>query len=130
MNRTPSILIIDDDDDIRNAMVELLSEEGYRVLFARNGLEALALLRNGEFAPGLILLDMMMPVMDGTQFRSEQLKDPTLAAIPVVLVTADARPFEKLKELGAQGCLRKPIELEDLFKIARTFCGSPVAEAL
>ena len=129
--RTAAILVVDDDDDIRRSVVETLEDEGYRVVTARNGQEALDLLRNSLPAPSLILLDLMMPVMDGRQFRAEQLKDPALAPIPVVLVTAHAFATQEARELTPHGHLEKPFELRDLLKIAERFCGPPAGgEAL
>jgi len=82
------VLIVDDDDDIREALTDTLEDNGFRVLTAVNGLEALRLLRTGPVAPAVILLDLMMPVMDGYGFLAEQQQDPQLAAIPVAVITA------------------------------------------
>ena len=87
---------------------------GYDVATAANGQEALDQLRSGPGLPSLILLDLMMPVMDGWQFRDEQKQDPALSAIPVVVVSADGRVDEKASALGAAAYLRKPVEIEDL----------------
>src|SRR5262245_23155992 len=81
------VLVVDDDEEIRNALTEFLSDEGYGVVSASNGREALASLREGVH-PSVILLDLMMPVMDGWDFRAEQLRDPGLRDIPVVVITA------------------------------------------
>jgi CheY-like chemotaxis protein len=105
------ILIIEDDEELAPILSEALSEE-YRVEIARNGEEGLAAARRER--PDLILLDLMMPVMDGWQFREEQKKNPALASIPVVLITADGRAPEKAKDLGTAGHLKKPISLERL----------------
>ncbi len=84
-----SVLLIEDDSLTRGAMRMVLEWEGYRVVCASNGQEALDLLRRGE-RPSLILLDIAMPVLDGRQFRQEQEKDPALASIPVVVVSGTA----------------------------------------
>ncbi len=84
-----SVLLIEDDSLTRGAMRMVLEWEGYRVVCAYNGQEALDLLRRGE-RPSLILLDIAMPVLDGRQFRQEQEKDPALASIPVVVVSGTA----------------------------------------
>src|SRR6476646_6367807 len=78
------ILIVDDDKDVRSALAELLEGEGYAVAGAHNGHEALQLMRAG-LHPAVILLDLMMPVMDGWDFRSEQQRDPAFAGVPVVI---------------------------------------------
>jgi CheY-like chemotaxis protein len=103
------VLIIEDDEDLAPVLSEALSEKGYRVEVARNGEEGLAAAHRER--PDLILLDLMMPVIAGWQFREAQLKVPELASIPVVLITADGRALEKAKELGTAGHLPKPISL-------------------
>jgi CheY-like chemotaxis protein len=82
------ILIVDDDVDILDALTDTLRDRGFEVLTARNGFEALALLRTIEVTPAVILLDLMMPVMDGYTFLEERRKTPRLAAIPVTILTA------------------------------------------
>src|SRR5512132_4356371 len=94
------ILIVEDDVDVRDALMQVLEFEGYRVTGASNGEEALAALRAGG-RPSLILLDLMMPVMNGSQFRAAQLADRALAAIPVIVLSADAGLEEKASRLGA-----------------------------
>ncbi|MCC6556244.1 MAG: response regulator [Polyangiaceae bacterium] len=107
-----TILVVDDDQDIRETLTELLQEEGYSVARASHGREALAMLREGS-NPSLILLDLMMPIMDGWQFRAEQQSDPALASIPVVVISAMGKD-EKIAALGAAQLLKKPIRLEQL----------------
>src|SRR5947207_15447872 len=82
------ILIVEDDFDIREALTQILEDEGFQVRCASNGREALEVATSGP-APRLILLDLMMPVMNGWQFRAEQLKDPRLAEVPVLVISAD-----------------------------------------
>lgn len=100
-----AVMVVEDDASIREAVAEILAFEGYEPFVARNGAEALLALRRDGLSPALILLDLMMPVMNGWQFRAEQLRDPALSRIPVVVmsasdpdgITADARvskPFE------------------------------------
>jgi CheY-like chemotaxis protein len=110
------ILVVEDDADIRHALMELLNEEGYQVDGAGNGLEALAALRGGP-RPDLILLDLMMPIMDGWQFRSAQRKDPSLAAIPVVLLTAMPEAQRRAEQLQALVCVEKPVHVPELIDI-------------
>jgi CheY-like chemotaxis protein len=112
------ILIVEDDFDIREALTQILEEEGYVVRGASNGREALDV-ANDE-VPKLILLDLMMPVMNGWQFRAEQLKDPRLASVPVIVISADPQVQPKAASLGAAGLLRKPISLDDLLQAVKT----------
>jgi CheY-like chemotaxis protein len=112
----PLVLLVEDDDDIRNDLGALLEEEGFDVLTAAHGGEALSILRGGA-RPDVILLDLMMPTMDGWTFRAEQLADASLSAIPVLLLTAAAA--DETRTLGAQGCIQKPIRLEHLFSEVR-----------
>jgi CheY-like chemotaxis protein len=107
------ILIVEDDVDIREALTQILEEEGYAVREAGNGREALELMRSGP-VPALILLDLMMPVMNGWQFRAEQLKDPRIAGVPVLIISADPHVQLSADTLGVKALLRKPIALDDL----------------
>src|SRR3954462_14953231 len=90
MSKGGRILVVDDDADVREGIAIALADEGYDVLAAQNGADALAMLRNlgGEAPPEAILLDMTMPVMDGATFRERQLEDPRLASIPVIFCSA------------------------------------------
>jgi CheY-like chemotaxis protein len=104
-----SVLVVEDDDLIRGAMRMVLEWEGYRVSCAEDGRQALDLLRTGE-RPACILLDLMMPVLDGWSFRKEQQQDPDLAAIPVVVVSA----IEAKDSPQADGHVQKPFQPEEL----------------
>jgi CheY-like chemotaxis protein len=108
----PPILVVDDDTDLRETLGELLSEEGYDARLFENGRRALEFLRRGE-RPKLILLDLMMPEMNGWQFREEQLRDAELKDIPVVVMTA-SRGFEGNNAISAQEILYKPVGLGEL----------------
>ena len=119
------ILVVDDDDDVRDTIVQCFTDEGYQVSGARHGQEALEKLRDGSTLPCVILLDIMMPVMDGRAFRAAQLLDPRLCDIPIVVVTANANLGEMEAELKTSGALRKPVSLKQLFKIAEQYCGAP-----
>ncbi|MFN7133326.1 MAG: response regulator [Myxococcales bacterium] len=115
------VLVVEDDFDIREVFLQVLSEEGYRVAGACNGREALELLRsNGR--PHVILLDLMMPVMSGWQFRDEQQRDPELSDIPVVVVSAHEVAREAAQALGVRECLRKPVDLDQLVGIVDQYC--------
>lgn len=122
------VLIVEDDDDIRDAMSETLHLEGHRADCAGNGREALEMLRQQDRPPTcVILLDLTMPIMDGWEFREEQRKDGRLSSIPVVVITADSEAAEKASQMQAAAFLRKPIRGEDLVRTVESFCakGSP-----
>lgn len=112
-----SILIVDDDFDIREMMAQVLEDEGYRPVAVANGREALEYLRRSPDRPSLILLDLMMPVMNGWEFRNEQKKDPLLASIPVVVVSANCRD----QSIDAAGLMKKPIQLRTLLSTIEHF---------
>jgi CheY-like chemotaxis protein len=111
MTNGAPILVVDDDNDLRETLGELLTEEGYEAVLFGNGRSALEFLRDGG-EPRLILLDLMMPEMNGWQFREEQLKDERLRDIPVVVMTA-GRGFD-LSPVTAREVLFKPIGLGQL----------------
>jgi CheY-like chemotaxis protein len=121
MTSAKHILFVEDDSDLRPALTVLLGLKGYRVGWAGDGREALNYLRRGDW-PDLILLDLALPEMDGWQFRREQCHDPALAAIPVVLVSADEDLPRSAAALGARGYLEKPVGLDDLVRAVRQHC--------
>jgi CheY-like chemotaxis protein len=102
------ILVVDDEAFIRLYLEEVLVDEGHDVRSASDGAEALRLLREGEPSPDLILLDLMMPGMNGWEFRKEQAADPGLAGIPVVVVSGAGDVQAEAARLGVQGYLAKP----------------------
>lgn len=108
------ILVVEDDRDIRESVVEILEEEGHAVAAAADGREALDYLLGAASPPALILLDLMMPVMSGYQFREEQLKRPALAGIPVLVFTADVNARAKVESLKAAGFVQKPLKIQPL----------------
>ncbi|MFL5319805.1 MAG: response regulator [Myxococcaceae bacterium] len=111
------MLVVDDDPDILEALSEILESEGFAIRRARNGQEALE--RLAEATPNLILLDLMMPVMDGWEFsrRMKQL-DPA-PKVPIIVLSADRNVAAKAKDIGAVGHLAKPFELSDLLDMVR-----------
>lgn len=117
------VLIVEDDADIREAVRDLLEDYGYTVLEAANGKEALQLLADGAH-PCVILLDLMMPVMSGWEFRSLQLQRPELAAIPIIVVSADRSTAEKAAAISAAGYLEKPIRADALMSMVSRHCGT------
>ncbi|MGE0527868.1 MAG: response regulator [Bdellovibrionales bacterium] len=108
------ILIVEDDDDIGKSLRILLEGEGYQVEIARNGRLALNFLKEVQEVPSLILLDLMMPEMDGFQFRAEQKRHPRLAKIPVIIMSAAGQIEANTERLGANGSLRKPLDIDDV----------------
>ena len=117
------VLLVEDDDDLREDLALILTNRGYRIETARNGAEALERLRAPGPLPCLILLDLMMPVMNGWEFRAAQLADPAIAAVPVVVMTA-ASPRDPGGALQALAYYQKPIKLEDLLALMGEHCGS------
>jgi CheY-like chemotaxis protein len=115
------VLIVEDDTDLRQALSQVLAEEGYQVGGAEHGRHALEQLRDGV-RPCLILLDLTMPVMNGWQFREEQRHDPELASIPVVVISAGANLSEQVAPLGIRDYIRKPIQLGQLLATVQRYC--------
>jgi CheY-like chemotaxis protein len=107
------VLVVEDDEDIRDALVDMLAHHAYKPSAAKNGQDALDQLRASEKKPSVILLDLMMPVMDGWQFRAAQRAQPTLQDIPVIVVSANIDAFESSR-LGAAAFLKKPVGVRQL----------------
>lgn len=116
-----SILLVEDDESILSSLEQIFEMENYPVMKARNGLEALNILKKVEQLPGLICLDLMMPIMDGQTFLNELQRAPEnaqLKDIPVLIISA-----AKSKVQGrVVGKLKKPPELEELLEFANKFC--------
>lgn len=117
------ILVVEDDQSIRISLQDLLEMEGYRVQMAANGVEALKVLESSD-KPNLILLDLMMPVMDGFQFRERMNSNPDLANIPVIVMSADGNVTVKKARIGASDYLRKPIDIDVLLERIERFATS------
>ncbi|HXU74594.1 MAG TPA: response regulator [Polyangia bacterium] len=113
------VLIVDDDEDIRDSICSLLQLRGFTVETAADGMAGLERMRQGA-PPALVILDFMMPRMNGEEFRAAQLRDPELAAIPVVLLTGagDATGATRLQVER----IAKPIDLQLLFDTVARFC--------
>ena len=119
----PLILVVDDDPDILDALSEILEAEGYEVDRARHGQEALA--RVDRRRPDLILLDLMMPVMDGWEFAHALRRREDGAQIPVVVLSADRQAGAKARVVGARGFLAKPFELNELLRVVGDSVAQP-----
>jgi CheY-like chemotaxis protein len=105
------VMVVEDDRDVREAIAWVLEDAGYRVITAENGSVALGLLRDGAPRPSAIILDLMMPVMDGWQFRAAQASDPALADIPVICLTAHPNAERSFPELRPNVWIQKPPDL-------------------
>ena len=110
---TPEILVVDDDRELLEVLLVIFTEEGYHVTVATGGRDALARLRAG-LRPSMILLDLMMPGMNGWAFREALLADPELARIPVVVLSGDHRSLTGDPPPAVSLCLPKPIDLSTL----------------
>jgi CheY-like chemotaxis protein len=113
----PRILVVEDDDDAREALVALLQMKGYRAVPAGNGQEALDYLHQAP-VPDLIILDLWMPVIDGWQFRAEQIKDPRLKKVPVIVVTA----LSDRDDVDANEVIIKPVDVDRLLTSVSQYC--------
>ena len=116
--RDRPILIVDDDLDIREALAETLEDRGFVVITAANGRDALATLRSAKALPSIILLDLMMPVMDGYGFLEERRRDPTLASIPVAIITA-GHGVDRSRLGDSAPIVPKPINVAQLVNTLR-----------
>jgi len=113
------VLVVEDEEEARTFLVQILELEGFNARGFGNGAEALEYLQKAE-PPCLIVLDLLMPVMDGPQFRAAQLCDPRLAKVPVIVVTA----LEPSAAMGLSPLriFRKPVNIEGLIKVVRDNC--------
>jgi CheY-like chemotaxis protein len=116
----PRVLIVEDDPEIRESLVDVLSCAGYDAVTAIHGRDALDKLEKGA-KPSVILLDLMMPVMDGRTFRKEQLRHPAHSQIPVIVLSAYQAAAASV-ELDAAGHLAKPLGLDELLEIVGRHC--------
>ena len=113
------VLIVEDDADTRHMLATCLELQGYDVLTAANGREALDCLETRT--PTLLLVDLMMPVMDGMEFRDAQRRHPRASAVPFVVFTAVAHGRQIAERIGADGFLPKPVQLNELFEVVSRF---------
>jgi CheY-like chemotaxis protein len=114
------VFVVEDDPDTREMLCRFLELEGYEVASAPNGRQALEQLRaSAEYC--VILLDLMMPVMDGWQFRNEQVRSETLSKIPVIVVSAAGQG--PMAQIDANAVLSKPVDLDELLARVTEYCG-------
>lgn len=118
-----SVLIVEDSLDLQTLLAKVLRDDGYTVQCVSGGREALKVLNTTPILPNVIMLDLMMADMDGYQFREAQTKDPRLATIPVVIMTADGNISSKSSNLGANAFLKKPFAgIDDILETVAKFC--------
>jgi CheY-like chemotaxis protein len=118
-----AVLVVDDDLDIREALHDVLTDEGYETVEARDGRQALDYLRTNPL-PAVILLDWNMAPMNAPQFMTELAReDAAISSVPVVLLTADAKAPDKAKYHPFSGYLTKPVSLDSLFEVLERYCG-------
>jgi CheY-like chemotaxis protein len=117
------ILVVEDDDDLRNSLSQALRDHGFAVTQASNGQQALDLLHAGT-KPAVILLDLMMPVLNGWELRDALRDDPTLADIPQLVISAYMDEAERhVLELPPDDCIRKPFHIRVLLEAIQRHCG-------
>ena len=121
-----NVLIVEDDSEVREMVAALLVSEGFCAVTAEDGLEALHLLRTVRHrapeVPCLILLDLMMPRLSGHEFRRAQLGDPTVANVPVAVMSGASDIEQRAQTLGAVATLAKPIDCDALLDVVRRYC--------
>jgi CheY-like chemotaxis protein len=117
-----TVLVVEDDQEVRDAIAEVLEDCEYKALPASNGAEALERLRTAEPRPCVILLDVMMPTMDGWAFRAVQRRDPAMKDIPVVLLSAHTDVKSAAAQMQVAGFLPKPVAIDKLLATVERFC--------
>jgi CheY-like chemotaxis protein len=115
------ILVVEDDPDLRETLLEVLEDEGFEVSIAANGREALDILETRRGA-ALVLLDLVMPDMDGLEFLRRQLQSPALSSVPVVILTGDSKGQNEARTMGFAHALAKPFREEDLLRLVFDYC--------
>ena len=116
-----TILVIEDEKDIRDSIAQLLSMEGYSVRTATNGKEGLEALRQLP-TPHLVLLDLMMPIKNGYEYNLEHRQDAAYSTVPIVVMSADGHLEQKKAKLDAQAYLTKPLDIDNLLETIQRFC--------
>lgn len=123
--RAHEVLVVDDNDDVRDAFITLLTTHGYGAVGANSGVTALRQLRDG-FRPCVVLLDLRMPEMDGWTVWAKMHAEPGLASIPVVMLSGDPEQSRRAQALGMRNFMRKPIDAETLVATVARYCEEAV----
>lgn len=123
MHANPAVLVVEDEKDIRESLQQALEYEGYIVYAAENGKQGLEMLPHMP-RPGVILLDLMMPIMNGWEFANALHQDEKLSPIPVVVVSAFS---DQAQTIPAGKFMRKPIDLDALLNVVKQYCSSPTS---
>ncbi|HLU64742.1 MAG TPA: response regulator [Kofleriaceae bacterium] len=118
----PWVLVVDDDEEVRETIAVVLAQYGLRSVGAPSGLVALELLRDAP-PPRVVLLDLRMPQMSGAELVRAMRRDPALAGTPIVIMSGDSGAGHLAEQLDAEACLRKPFELGSLVATVRRFVG-------
>lgn len=116
------VLVVEDDADIRDGLLDYLEDHGYQPVGAVHGRDALDRLDSADLRPCVIILDLMMPIMDGVAFREEQLRNPEISQIPVIIISAHADVAQRASDLKVVGQMAKPLSLPGLLEIVRRHC--------
>jgi CheY-like chemotaxis protein len=124
-----TLLLIEDDVDIQESLKDLLEDEGFRVLTADHGKDATAVLESLDAPPDVIILDLMMPVMDGREFRAWQLAHERFDEIPTFILSAAVNGAEEAKRLMASGFLQKPPDLDAILGLIEPYRGAKAGRA-
>src|SRR4051794_23349026 len=123
IRRPAAVLVVDDDEDIRDVIRGVLEPEGYLTVLARDGEEALACLHDRSIRIGLILLDILMPKMDGWEFQRRRHGEPEIEAIPLVVVTAHSGTLRgEVPDHTPVSVMAKPIDFNHLLRLVDRYC--------
>jgi DNA-binding response OmpR family regulator len=126
MTLTGNVLIVEDDAGTREMIADFLATQGYYAVVAEDGLEALhvlrTVLRRSPGAPCLVLLDLAMPRLSGTEFRRAQLDDPVVAAVPIAVMSGLDDAEQRARTLGAVATLTKPLDIVAVLDVVRRYC--------
>jgi CheY-like chemotaxis protein len=116
------VMVVEDDQDIRESLLEVLEENEYHPIGVSNGREAFDVLKAVPEKPCVILLDLMMPVMDGREFRELQLADRELGGIPVIVLSAHPDLRKATEGMAADVALKKPVQVDSLLELVQRYC--------
>lgn len=116
------ILIVEDDREMGRCIRQCLADEGYDVRLECNGADAAKCLTHRQFRPDLVLLDLLMPEMNGMDFLTTQMNKGPLANVPVVALSADHRAIDRVKNLGVVASFEKPLRLSELIDTVKVYC--------